>query len=143
MKGLVARASTSIDAPPAEVWAALVSPDAVRQYMFGAQVESDWREGSQITWEGEWKGNAYRDKGRILQSRAGEILSYTHFSPLGGKPDVPENYHTVAIRLDGSGESTVVTLEQDNNESEQERRHSQENWETMLEGLKRYVEGER
>jgi hypothetical protein len=31
------------------VWQALISPDAIKEYMFGARVDSDWREGSPIS----------------------------------------------------------------------------------------------
>ena len=37
----VARAAVTIDAPLARVWAALVDPEALRRYMFGATVVSE------------------------------------------------------------------------------------------------------
>jgi uncharacterized protein YndB with AHSA1/START domain len=49
---LVARASTTIDAPPDAVWQALVTPPAIKQYMFGADVASTWRKGAAINVEG-------------------------------------------------------------------------------------------
>jgi hypothetical protein len=55
-KELIARASVTINAPSEKVWDALVNPEAIRQYMFGTNVVSDWREGSPITWRGEWQG---------------------------------------------------------------------------------------
>jgi len=59
-----------------------------------------------------------------------------------GKPDTPENYHSVTIELTGAGSGkTRVSLSQDNNATEEARDHSQKNWETMLGGLKKYVEG--
>ena len=48
-KNLVANAATSIDATKNKVWQALVAPKAIKQYMFGADVKSDWSEGSAIT----------------------------------------------------------------------------------------------
>jgi len=55
-KNLTARASITINAPSARVWDALVSPEAIKQYnMFGTHVVTDWREGSPITWKGEWQ----------------------------------------------------------------------------------------
>ena len=50
-------------------------------------------------------------------------------------------FYTVTIDLSEAGRSTNVALTQDRNESEEERSHSEQNWKTMLEGLKRYVEG--
>ena len=87
---LVAKASTTVNASRATVWKALVDPAAVKQYMFGTTVVSDWKEGSPIVWKGEWKGKKYEDKGVILAIEPGRMLRYTHFSPLGGLPDAPE-----------------------------------------------------
>ena len=109
-------------------------------YMFGADVTSQWREGSPIVWKGEFKGKAYEDKGTILRIEPETLLQYSHFSPLSGKPDQPESYHTVTIELSGAGDRTHVVLTQDNNPTEQAREHSEKNWRTMLEGLKKYVE---
>jgi len=139
-KGLVAHASTSIDAPKSLVWDALVTPEAIREYMFGADVESDWTPGSRITWSGEMKGKPYKDKGEILEVDPEHALRYSHFSPGSGKPDTPENYHTVSIRLAGSGDRTEVSLDQDNNPDASSRQESEKNWSAMLDGLKQYVE---
>jgi uncharacterized protein YndB with AHSA1/START domain len=53
-KELIARASVTISVPSEKVWDALVNPEAIKQYMFGTNVVSDWREGSPISWRGEW-----------------------------------------------------------------------------------------
>jgi len=57
-----------------------------------------------------------------------------------GKPDKPENYHNIVVSLVPSGKNTRVTLEQDNNATEDARAHSQKNWEMMLGALKKFVE---
>jgi uncharacterized protein YndB with AHSA1/START domain len=139
-RGMVARAATEIDAPVSKVWDALVNPEAIRQYMFGTTVSSEWREGSRITWAGEWQGRQYEDKGTILAIEPGRRLEYTHYSPLTGLPDEPENYHTVAIELQDLGSRTAVELTQDNNANEEARRHSEKNWSAMLDSLKRLLE---
>jgi uncharacterized protein YndB with AHSA1/START domain len=141
MPDLIARSSITIDAPAAQVWDALVDPTAIKQYMFDTNVTSDWKKGSPIVWKGEWKGKAYEDKGVIRQIEPGRALQYTHFSPLAGLPDRPENYHTVTIQLSAEGERTRVSLTQDNNPTEEARAHSESNWGMMLEGLKKFVEG--
>jgi uncharacterized protein YndB with AHSA1/START domain len=138
---LIARSSITIEAPPAKVWQALVTPAAIKQYMFGTNVTSDWREGSPITWKGEWQGRAYEDKGVIRQFKPNQALQYTHFSPLAGLPDKPENYHTVSIQLSPDGDRTRVSLTQDNNPTEEARSHSEKNWKMMLDGLKKFLEG--
>jgi uncharacterized protein YndB with AHSA1/START domain len=65
--GLIARASVTIAAPAADVWEALVTPAAIKTYMFGATVTSDWVVGSPIVWTDERQGQAYQDKGIILE----------------------------------------------------------------------------
>jgi uncharacterized protein YndB with AHSA1/START domain len=122
------------------VWDALVTPEAVKQYMFGTTVVSDWEEGSPITWSGEWQGRRYEDKGVVKRLEPGRTLQYTHFSPLMGLPDRPENYHTVTIELAEQDGHTRVALSQDNNSSAQAREHSEKNWAMMLASLKKYVE---
>ncbi len=139
-KNLIARVSISINAPSAQVWDALVNPQAIKQYMFGTNVVSDWREGSPIVWKGEWQGKSYEDKGVILQFKPGRTIRYSHFSPLSGLPDKPENYHTVTIDLLGEGNQTHVSLAQNNNATEKERADSEKNWGIMLAGLKKFVE---
>ena len=136
----IAMASTEIEAAKNDVWQALVDPAAIKQYMFGTTVTSEWREGAPIQWKGEWQGKAYEDKGVILTLDRGKRLRYTHFSPLSGLPDKPENYHTVTIDLSGEDGRTQVSLAQDHNTSEEDRAHSEENWKMMLGGLKKYVE---
>jgi uncharacterized protein YndB with AHSA1/START domain len=76
----------------------------------------------------------------IKRLEPNRLLQYTHFSPLSGLPDKPENYHTVTITLTPAGNGTRVSLSQDNNANEQEREHSQTNWEMMLGSLKKFLE---
>jgi len=137
---LTANADVTIDASLAEVWDALVNPEVIKRYMMGATVVSDWREGSPIAWRGEWKGKPFEDHGRIVELRAPRHLKYTHFSPLTGLLDVPENYHNVTVDVTGQDGAVHVTLSQDNNKTRAARDDSQKNWEMMLKGLKNAVE---
>jgi uncharacterized protein YndB with AHSA1/START domain len=139
-KTLIARATTTINAPTAKVWDALINPKTIAQYMFGTNVVSDWREGSAIVWKGEWKGKPYEDKGVILHLEPQRMLQYSHFSPLSGLADAPENYHRVTIELSEDGAATRISLAQDNNPTEETREHSEKNWEMMLTGLKTLLE---
>ena len=141
MAGLIANAKTDIDADPSTVWAAITDPEQIKQYMFGSQVVTDWKPGSPIVWKGEYNGKVYEDKGQVLEYEPGRHLTVTHFSPLSGQPDAPENYHTLTYHVAASVKGTQVTLSQDNNSNEDEKKHSQETWQLMLDGLKNFVEG--
>jgi len=139
-KGLIAKASTTINAPAAKVWDALVNPQLIKQYMFGTNVVSEWKKGSPIVWKGEWQGKKYEDKGVILELQPERMLRYSHYSPVSGLAETPENYHTVTIELKSTGSQTELSLSQDNNRTEEERQHSQKNWEMMLASLKKVLE---
>jgi uncharacterized protein YndB with AHSA1/START domain len=140
MTGLLATAETEISAAPAQVWAALTDPEQIRKYMFGSDVETDWQPGSTIVWKGEYEGKVYEDRGRIVDVEPHRRLTMTHYSPLSGQPDRPENHHTLTYELDDLGTTTRVSLSQDNNASQDEAEHARQNWQMMLAGLKEVVE---
>jgi uncharacterized protein YndB with AHSA1/START domain len=140
MAGLVATAGVEVDADADRVWRTLTDPDLVAKYMMGSRVESDYRPGSQITWSGEWEGKPYQDKGEVLQAEPGRLLEVTHYSPLGGDDDVPENYHRVRYELSPSGSGTSVRLTQDGCASPEQVEQFSQTWQGMLEGLKKVAE---
>lgn len=135
-----AKARTIINAPASKVWEALTTPEIIKQYFLGADIISDWKVGSPITYRGEWKGKPFEDKGKILEFEPEKRLVSTHWSPLSGVPDTPENYHTITYELRGQNGSTEVTITQDNNGSEEENLESEKNWNTMLDGMKKLLE---
>lgn len=136
----IAKAETTIDTSPDKVWNALTDPEMIRKYMFGTNVNSEWKEGARITWKGEWEGKQYEDKGKILIMEPKKKLQYSHFSPLSGVADVPENYHIVTIDLKEEDGKTSVSLTQDNNTDEKAKEHSEKNWKMMLASLKKLLE---
>ena len=141
MTGILAKAQTEIEAPASRVWEALTDPDQIKEYMFGSQVETSWEVGSPITWNGEYEGRPYQDKGEVLTYDEPRELSVTHYSPLAGQDDKPENYHTLVYTLDEKGGTTSLALTQDNCADEQEAEQFSANWQQMLDGLKAHVEG--
>jgi uncharacterized protein YndB with AHSA1/START domain len=138
--GIVAKVEVAVNAPINKVWDSLINPKMIRQYMLGATVISNWKEGSPIAWKGNYKGKPYEDKGVILKLQPLTKLQYTHFSPLSGQADIPENYHTVTIELKSTEKETIIALEQSNNESKQAKEESEKNWKMMLENLKKMLE---
>jgi uncharacterized protein YndB with AHSA1/START domain len=140
-KGFEAIKTVEIQASKSDVWNALTNPDKVKQYMHGTEMSTDWREGSPIAWKGEWKGRPYEDKGTVLAVKPQKLLKYTHWSPMGGSEDKPENYHTVTYELAGDDGKTTLTLIQDNNASREEAdKMADDNWGPVLKGLKETVE---
>jgi len=140
-RGFEAINTVTIDAPKADVWDALTNPAKVKEYMHGTEMSTDWQEGSPIYWRGEWKGKRYEDKGKVLEVKPQRLLKYTHWSPLGGSEDKPENYHTVVYELAGDDGKTTLTLRQDNNPTQEEAdKMAKNNWGPVLEGLKETAE---
>ena len=140
MAGLTATAHTDVAAPPERVWAALTQPDQIAAYMQGSRVTTTWQVGSAITWDGEYDGHSYQDKGSVLTFDEPRVLAVTHYSPLMGQPDEPDNYHTVVYTLTVSAGGTHLDLTQDGCDSQEQAAQFSQNWQTMLDGLKEHLE---
>ncbi len=140
MKGHVATAEVDVQASAERVWQAMTDPRLIAEYMFGSQVDTDWQVGSPIAWRGEYDGKSFEDHGTVVVFEPRQVLEVTHFSPLTGQEDRPENYHRVRYEVAEADGSTHVGLEQDNNGSAEEAEHSAANWQMMLDGLKRVAE---
>jgi uncharacterized protein YndB with AHSA1/START domain len=137
---------TKVNAPALAVWKALTTASTFKQFFFGSDISTDWRVGSPIRFRGEWKGKPYEDKGAIQAFDVGKRLAFTHWSPLSGMEDRPENYHIVTFDIRPSGDGTEVVLTQTNQNdaealTEQNRKEYAKNWTMVLDGLKTTVEG--
>lgn len=138
----VATSTIAIEAPTSRVWSVITDHDAIKEFMFGTDVVTDWTIGGPIVWRGVWDGNEYEDKGRILEFEPGRRLVTTQFSPLGGQEDKPENYHTLTWTLEGGPGTTELTLSQDNNASAEEAQHSKGMWDSLVASVKAIAERE-
>ena len=139
---LVCETPITIDADASKVWKAITTPRLIKKYLFGTNASSDWKEGSTITYEGEYEGNAYKDKGVIKKSEPEKIFQSTYWSSMGSKEDKPENYNLVTYTLTSKNSKTTVILSQDNLQSEKDTEHMLENWKMTLKSLKKVVEVE-
>jgi uncharacterized protein YndB with AHSA1/START domain len=137
---LIAKASTTISAPASAVWDALTNPSLIKQYFFGTDAVSDWKEGSALEFKGEWNGKQYTDKGVILKSEPAKLFQYTYLSSFSGLPDVPENYANITYELFEDNGETTLNVKQENVANEDARKHSEENWELVLKNLKNLLE---
>jgi len=137
---LVAKVNILLDAPPAKVWKAVTDPAEVKKYFFNTKLVTDWEVGKPIYFRGEWEGQAYEDKGTVLQFRPQKMLQYDYWSTFSGKEDVPENYQTITYELEPQGDGTLLTITQTNVPSEESKEHSEQNWGMVLAELKKLVE---
>ena len=140
---LIAKATVTIGAPASQVWHALTNPDLIKQYFFGSEAVSDWKEGSALEFKGEWEGKAYVDKGVILKSEPNKLFQYTYYSPFSELPDVPENYSNISYELIEENDETILTVKQENISDEKAKQRSEKNWEIVLNNLKELLENRR
>lgn len=138
-----AQTSIEIDATPEKVWEILVNPDFVKQYLHGATLKADWRAGGDITWSGEWNGKSYVDKGTVLIYEPYKLIKTTHWSPLSGKEDLPENYHHVTYELKEKSGKTNFTLTHGNSPNQQDADSMVESgWKPMVQEIKKLAESQ-
>jgi uncharacterized protein YndB with AHSA1/START domain len=136
----VAKAEININASKAKVWDALINPVMIKKYFFGTDCTSDWKAGSKISFRGVWDGKEYEDKGNILKIEPEKYLEYNYWSSFSGTQDVPENYAIVTYSLSNESGFTKLTITQDSVPNEDSKKHSEENWKMVLEGLKKLLE---
>ena len=133
-KDFTAKSTIEINAPVSKVWEALVNPELVRQYLFGTEVDTDWKVGT-------WEGKPFEDKGTILEIEPEALLVSTYWSAFSGLPDSPEYYQTVRYELNPDGNTrTLMTVTQDNIQSEADVSRYEQNWNMTLEAIKKVVE---
>ncbi len=139
-KNLKASTSLSFNAKSAKVWDAITNPEQIKKYLMGAEVSSDWKVGSPITYKGEFQGKAFNDKGTIKKFEPGKVLQSTYWSSMGGKVDKPENYATVTQKISQRNGKTVLTITQDNIENEKGVIQAKQNWKSVLKTMKEILE---
>ncbi len=137
---LSTQASIAIEAPAAKVWEAMTTPSLIKEWFFGVDTETDWAEGSPIVHRGEYQGRPYEDRGTILRFEPERLLVHTHWSPVSGLPDSPDNYQEVSWALSERGATTKLTVSEINLPSEQAKEVSEQGWAAALGALKRLIE---
>jgi uncharacterized protein YndB with AHSA1/START domain len=135
-----AKVQLSIQAPADKVWLALTDPGMVKQYFFGSNLVTNWQVGQPIFFRGEWEGTPYEDKGKVLEFNPPHALSFDYYSSWSELPDLPENYSIIRYELQETAGITQVSISQSNLESAEKQAHSEENWRSVMEGMKKMVE---
>jgi len=130
---------TTINAPLEKVWNALTNPAIVKQYFFGTELLTNWQVGSDIIFQGEWEEQKYKDPGKVLEYSHNEKLAYSYLSSWSGKEDIPENYLWISYEVKPIENGTELIIVQTNYDKERAK-HSQENWATIIDGMKKIIE---
>lgn len=131
-------ATTALDlpAPPAKVWDALTNPAMIKQYMFGAELSGDWRQGGTVIYRGEWDGTPFEDRGDIVEIDPPRLLKVNYYSAMTGQPDTPENRQLITYALQPAGNGTRLTVSQSNNPTQEAATAAEGNWAMTLDTLK-------
>jgi len=137
----IATAEVDINAPIDKVWDALTNPEVVKKYLHNTNVVTDWKVGGPITWHGVWNDKPYEDKGIVLIFEPNKLLQTTHWSPMSGSEDKPENYHVVTYELTAKGDGTHLVLTQSNNATQEAADSmAQKGWLPILQTMKSVLE---
>jgi len=140
-KELKAIATISINVSAAQVWDALTNPEKIKVYLYGTSTITDWKVGSSISFEGEYNGQTYRDKGNVLENELNKLLKYNYWSGFSGLEDVLENYSTITYSIEEiSSTSIKFTWLQEGFSSQEGQQHSQSGLPEMLKQIKQLVE---
>lgn len=140
IKKFVLRKSIELHADVSKVWEALTNPEIIKQYFFGSEAVSDWKEGSPLYFKGFWEGREYMDKGKILKLEPPKLFHFSYWSSFSGSEDIPENYANITYKLASVYGKTRLTVIQDNIDTMESKKHSDQNWKEVLEGLREVVE---
>jgi uncharacterized protein YndB with AHSA1/START domain len=141
--GISTSSSVWIDATVDEVWRALTTPEEIKQWFFGVDTESGWKQGSQIVHRGEWEGKPYVDKGEIVRIEPPHLLVHTHWSDLSGKPDSPEHYQEVTWEVAEQNGGSQLTITEHNIPSDEAKETSDQAWSRVLQNLKEMLQTDR
>ncbi len=134
------KTTITFKAPIEKVWQGITDPAMVKQYFFGTNLKSDWKVGSRITFSGEWEGYTYEDGGIILEIDPPRLLKYTYWSSMSGTENKPENYNNITSELSEKDGITTLIITQDGVKNQEAADHSEQNWQSVFEGLKKMIE---
>jgi uncharacterized protein YndB with AHSA1/START domain len=145
---LIIKNVITINAPMEKVWDALTNPEQTKKYMFGCETVSDWKQGSDLLWRGNYDDKEMVFvKGTIVSIEPGKLLAYTTFDPNSTMEDIPQNYLTVTYQLSEQNGQTELTVTQGdyNTVAEGERRYNEaynggEGWNPILVEIKKLLE---
>lgn len=142
MNSYIVRKTIVIKATPDEVWDALTNPEKTKHYFFHCEVHSDWKKGSPITFKGKmfWIIDIEMN-GEILDIEPGKLLKYSLKN--GRADDAEAGMSVITDTLTYVDGQTVVSITDDVGTGEgAEKRYekSEEGWDKILNGLKKFVE---
>lgn len=132
--------SVMINTTPAALWHALTDKEMIKKYFWGTETNTDWKEGSPISFTGNWEGKKYEDKGFILKIEPEKIFKHSYWSSFWGSEFTSEDFSIITYELINHGKQTELSISQEGFKDEQARDHSIANWKGILEKLIKLLE---
>jgi uncharacterized protein YndB with AHSA1/START domain len=121
-----------------KLWAALTRGEFTKQYWYGRRIESDWKQGSAVTFY-DRDTNVITDRGRVLECDPPRRLVYT-FRPEFREEARAMGYSRVAFTLEAHGSLVKLTLVHDELRDEETADAFREGWAPILSSLKTFLE---
>lgn len=135
--------SVVINSDLKRIWDTLINPAKIKLYLFGSNVETDWKVGSPVTFTRDSNSVRYQDKGIILEYDEGKHLEFSYWSSQEGYADIPENYSVITYTLDKENDKSVkLTYRREKIPIEFEKMNQERYLPGMLEDIKRIAEQE-
>lgn len=132
-----------INASPGKVWEAFVEPNKFFMAFYGADIRSSFKIGERIEYAGMYEGKeTVHIYGDILEYEQGKLLSYTdHPGPMY-KENHAELKSRVKVTFDQMGQSTRLTLTNDQFSENNPMQEEAKQWYLILSNLKTWIETE-
>jgi len=122
------------------LWSVLTESKYTKTYMYNCSVDTDWIEGSAITWQGNYQGYQAFQKGKIITIKPHELIKYSTFDPNIGVSDVAENYINVTYIINENNGKTKLTIINDTFDGNEDRmKHIIQGWEMVREQMEKTI----
>lgn len=130
-----------INAPVSKVWEAFISPNEFFMKFYSADIKSTFKIGDRIEYSGIYEGQeTVHIYGEILEFDKGKLLAYTdHPGPMF-HTDHAKFKARVKVTFDAIGQSTQLTLTNDQFSENNPMQEKASQWYLILSNLKSYVE---
>jgi uncharacterized protein YndB with AHSA1/START domain len=140
MSEFVVEREININVNAPDVWNALTNPEIIKEYLYGTEAVSEWREGADLIFQGEYQGMKYRDLGVIKKFEKNRLFQYSYYSGFSGLEDKPENYFLITYEIEDEANGVCLSVRQENIKSEESRDHTDHNWQLALKKIKEILE---
>jgi uncharacterized protein YndB with AHSA1/START domain len=134
-----ASAKIIIKTDPKTLWSAITNPYKMKLY-FESDQAAEWKEGSPLIFQGNWKGEEYQDKGIILEIVEERIFTYSHWSPYSGRPDLPKYYEKIRFEITPFGDTVELSVTQSKFDTQLEAEKISQSWTGTLQSIKEMLE---